>query len=455
MRNLLTYFRLDTILLLSFICSSCQFIYSQPTNNFPEVGKVCPTFHLSNIQYYSKTTSSLQDFAGKWLVLDFWSEYCGSCIASLPKVNALQKQFNDRITFMMIGIPGDNRQTIMNLYKKVQSKYSLELPVAYDSNLAARFNLKRLPYIIVIDPKGVVKAITSSLTAESISNILAGRKVILRSAYRESEKMSDSAYDSNTPILINNNGGKQTDYLYRSVLTKWTNKMPINGLIYQKSRLEVFCVDLKTLYRVAFTGKMNWTESDTSLYGKFYSDPILEVKDSSLFMSDDTRTKNRFCYSQSIPDEKDFLNPSRMSSGLTENTRVLANMQNDLKNYFGFDATIETRKMPFYELRIVDSSYLKLKTDGKTSGIDEPNGYKQGFRLENVPFKNVIPLLFVSMNAPRKIPIVDKTNISFNIDLQLDGIYFDDRVKELRKHGISLFLSECVMKVIVIRNAEY
>jgi hypothetical protein len=41
---------------------------------YPEVGKPCPDFTLNNVAYYSKKKVSLNDFKGKWLILDFWNK---------------------------------------------------------------------------------------------------------------------------------------------------------------------------------------------------------------------------------------------------------------------------------------------------------------------------------------------------------------------------------------------
>src|SRR5882757_4034438 len=91
---------------------------------YPKVGKPCPDFILRNIRYFTKNQATLQDFHGKWLVLDFWNRYCGACVASFPKISALQKEFGEKVQFMMVGIE-DPEKRIEPMYAKYRIKENL------------------------------------------------------------------------------------------------------------------------------------------------------------------------------------------------------------------------------------------------------------------------------------------------------------------------------------------
>src|SRR5260221_11561119 len=76
------------------------------TSEFPIVGKPFPNFLLENVQYYTQNKVSLEDFRGKWLILDFWNEHCPSCISSFPKMDLMQKEFGEKIQIMLVGFSG-------------------------------------------------------------------------------------------------------------------------------------------------------------------------------------------------------------------------------------------------------------------------------------------------------------------------------------------------------------
>ncbi|MBO9573661.1 MAG: redoxin domain-containing protein, partial [Chitinophagaceae bacterium] len=125
-------------------------VFSTAQNNpgkiILEVGKPCPNFDLSEIQYYNKRKAVIDDFKGNWLVLDFWSRTCSSCIEKMPAVNNMQKRFGDTVKFMLVGYAGsklsspqyrarfgEEQQLIKTIYEKTRIKNKLDLSVVYDS----------------------------------------------------------------------------------------------------------------------------------------------------------------------------------------------------------------------------------------------------------------------------------------------------------------------------------
>src|ERR1043166_8544255 len=75
---------------------------------YPEIGKPCPNFILTDIEHFPKKTASLNNFRGKWLILDFWTRYCSVCVESMPKTDSLQKEFGKKVQFLLVG-QNDNR----------------------------------------------------------------------------------------------------------------------------------------------------------------------------------------------------------------------------------------------------------------------------------------------------------------------------------------------------------
>ena len=148
-----------------------------------------PDFQLE-VQNYSKKNVSLSDFKGQWLILDFWNRYCGVCIKSFPKMDSLQRTFDGRLKIILSGYTGSkmSRQgsddkMIREIYERNRLSNHLDLTVAFDSVLFDRYDIYATPYLIVVDPKGNVRAITTKVYKKDIEDMMAGRPVQLKPAY--------------------------------------------------------------------------------------------------------------------------------------------------------------------------------------------------------------------------------------------------------------------------------
>ena len=275
-------------------------LQKQDRGSFPEIGKPMLDFTLKDIQNYDKHEASLEDFKGKWLLLDFWTRYCTNCLRSFPKVDKLKDEFQDDVVFMLVG-RNDGRyyHGTEKVYEKVRQRYHLDLPFVYQPNLFDTFGVSSVPHIIWIDPNGIVRAITSStdLNAENIEQFLEGKTpYFFKVSNKEEKQREKTVYDYRKPLLINGNGGDATDFLYRSVLTGINRKVyggvypsffpPLNDNMVGFSAVNI---TLKNLYYAAYGDTIRPNPDiieRPNNYGKWWCRPLLEVKDSTLFQLD-------------------------------------------------------------------------------------------------------------------------------------------------------------------------
>jgi thiol-disulfide isomerase/thioredoxin len=407
-----------------------------------EIGKPFPNLTINDIEYFKKRQISISESKGKWLILDFWGEYCGSCLASFPKVNNLQKNFQRDVQFLMIGVIRKDKRTIESLYGKMRNKYELKLPVSFDNKLHFSLGVNGLPFIIVIDPEGIVRAITSELTPKMLNDFVNNRQTIFRKHSSVLLKKWE-AYNYQAPLLLDEEN--YSHFMYRAVISKWDENIPQSALIYHDGRFEALGFGLEELYKLAYFGKDFWFFSDTSLYGKSWPIPLLEMSDTSLFQFYGAEGLNLFCYSLVSK------NLIVSSAGIADDTIIQRRLQNDLQNVFGLKANIEEREMPCY-LLLADQKANDLKTlNGKPLSESLP-GQAQGKHIQNLPITSIISVIYQSLGFKREIPIIDKTEITNNIDITLESIFFDDLIKELKEKGIEIKLTKCTQKVLVIRN---
>lgn len=442
------------LLLTGFFLISILTACAKPwqAHKLPEEGRECPDFTLQNIKYYSLKQARLADFKGKWLVLDFWSKGCGSCVESFPKTNAMQKEFADKVQFMLVGYQ-DREGKIEPMYDRFHEREHLVLPCGFDSAFANQWCIWNCPHIVIVDPSGIVQGITNEIKREEIATFLQGGHPILNLTYHSQCRDFDDPRDSRTipfddkkPFLVNDNGGYDSDFLFRSLLSKWdknTQRQYAPSLIdwrpgFPAGTFQVIGVPLEQLYHYAYFGRYSWGCDDTIWYGKYDPHVLVEAGDSAVFhFSYDTPTKNLFNYSLVMP-----------SAGANK-ARMQQIMQRDLKNYFGYEVSIETRTFPCWKLVATEEGRRKLRTAGGETNQTIEIIPRAEYRFLNAPVRRLITALGGFGDV-----ILDETGIDGNIDITIENVTKDDLLNSLHRNGLSLEPTEKQMRVLVIRDAK-
>ena len=440
---------------------------------YPIVGEPCPDFVIRNIENFPEKEVKLKGSVrsrsliskGKWTVLDFWNKGCGSCIASFPKLNKFYMRFKPQTNFILIGLE-DKEEEIRPMFASYKKKLGLIFPYAFDSVLYKhRLDLYSAPHIIIIDPKGIVRAITSSVTEDQMQSLLEGKVTqFAKSYYRTHEESEEekraTQFDPSEVFLIHGNGGRDDDnFLYRSLFSKWDNSMPFTGgtdltsspftriaatnygALQKFDYLQVLGVSLADLYNMAYFGKDRPTSDSESLI--MARRPLLDLKNKLPFDDDLNTGKGRYCYSLLVPRFKQV--------GLS---LVQSIMQIELKATFGYDVTIEQRNAPYYKLVFVDSVYkTKLKAKGDTTYFRQIIR-NSDFAARNIPVKKLIK--YFNLSGDQRLPILDSTGIEGNIDIDYTGIRNElNSINEsLRVNGLQLILDSLEVKTLVIRDPQ-
>lgn len=437
-------------LLFIYILLSMTVAGQQPDNSsFPEAGKPMPPFTLCNIRYYSKDHANLSDFKGKWLLLDFWSEGCGACVAGFPSVNKIQQQLGDRVQVMLVGIQ-DAQNLIQPMYAKFKDREHLVMPCAFDSVLANRFDIALVPHSILIDDNGIVRCVAMSFTVQDVQGFLDGHPPVMPRTYRRMHDVLAAAdnrypFDPSIPYLVNANGGNESDFAFRTIFSRWNGArqhayQPFStAQDITKGQFQALGVPLEWLFNYAYFGRGAWNSLDT-MNDKVYLHPILEIRDSSQFNYSLKYNRNLYACSISLPGE-------RISEGYLKSV-----LQKELSAFVGVESVVETRNLPVWVLRAEASTAKRLRTKGGREGFRQLLPHI-GFKATNYPFGRFVD--WIKRNQSPKL-IFDETGISGNIDISIDCVPtdLDDLNSSLKKNGLHLVPSTRPMKVVVIRDQK-
>jgi thiol-disulfide isomerase/thioredoxin len=207
----------------------------------------------------------LAAFKGKLLILDFWSTTCGACIQAMPRLDSLANLYKDQLVILPVTAEKAERITAFQQSNAFLKGWKFRT-VVEDKNLHALFPHRLLPHEVWIDPTGKVLGFTeaTAVTAATIEQALAGKG--LTAAIKED--ILD--YDRHKPLLLAGNGGSDTAYRYRSVITGMLKGLPSGmGFSYDSLKrmtiVRATNVSARRLYMLAYKGLRSLPDSNVDM----------------------------------------------------------------------------------------------------------------------------------------------------------------------------------------------
>lgn len=134
---------IGSILLLSLtvLLSGCK-------DEKAEIGAAAPALAAYDLQ---GNQASLEQWKGKYVYLNFWASNCGGCLAEMPALEKLSKEFGDSI--VVVGINTDKDE--MNIQALLDER-QVSFPNIRDqlSITQERYQVIGTPTSFLIDPQG-------------------------------------------------------------------------------------------------------------------------------------------------------------------------------------------------------------------------------------------------------------------------------------------------------------
>ena len=155
MKRTLYYFSTVFVLCATFVTSSAQAL---------SIGETAPSISAPSLR--DAKTVSTADYRGKVLYVDFWASWCGPCAQVFPLLDQLRAELGPE-GFEVLGVNVDSDAADARRFmKKHVVNFPLLGPVG--DAVPTAFGVEGMPYGVVIDRQGVVRAVHLGLSASEI-----------------------------------------------------------------------------------------------------------------------------------------------------------------------------------------------------------------------------------------------------------------------------------------------
>ena len=142
-----------------FCAEGCKSEFEQDPTAYlpPMLPRPAPAVVMETLDSRDAT---LQDYAGKLILLDFWASWCAPCLKAMPDLQAFYELHQSR-DFVVLGVSIDEGKGSLEKIEKVRRKRGITYPLLWDAKVAPAWNafkVKAIPAMFLIDPQGQIVA---------------------------------------------------------------------------------------------------------------------------------------------------------------------------------------------------------------------------------------------------------------------------------------------------------
>lgn len=108
---------------------------------------------------------ALSALRGQVVILDFWASWCPPCRRSIPRLNAIQSRYGEKVVLLGVNVESiPSRELIAHHHD-----FGAEFPTLADASqvLQRSYEVERLPTLFIIDPDGQIRHMETGVPDES------------------------------------------------------------------------------------------------------------------------------------------------------------------------------------------------------------------------------------------------------------------------------------------------
>jgi peroxiredoxin len=139
-------------------------LFSERGSGFLKPGQEPPAFSLANME---GGITSLSDYAGKPVVINFWGTFCEPCVKEMPEFERQYEKWQDKdLTILAINLSEDTL-TVNNFV----NRFNLTYPILRDEarKVERNYALRQYPTTFFVKPDGtLMEAVVGGMTEEDI-----------------------------------------------------------------------------------------------------------------------------------------------------------------------------------------------------------------------------------------------------------------------------------------------
>lgn len=428
------------MMFLLFFCCLSLMVFSQSHRLYQgdKLPVLKPQHALQTIDGYV----DLQQYRGKLVILDFWSIYCGSCIAAFPELEAMQEELKDSLQIILVNSESDRATKTFLQSKKHLSPPQVPL-ITSDTLLHQLFAAEAYPAHVWISREGKILAITDgySTTKENIKyalsgNMPAGMKAPVKATY--GTFLPDSLLHK---------------YIFFSCLKHYdptidignANKLPVDS--GRMVRISANGASIVELLQKAFRN-----ETDGTVDKKYGLD--LQLSDSNVFVRPADPKAEPLWETQNAWDYELVLPFSLRDSGYHI-------MQRDILSLFPIKAFIEPRTVTAFVLERLPGRPIPISKGGtslNTLDGSRLKGYPDSLRfLRNRPFAELVA--WIKLWLEDEYPFEDSAGITANVDAiiresSVNPLCLSGLQEDLKQAGLILKKTTRIVPVLSIKTKD-